>query len=113
MNNELGTKLRQYRLNSLPENRNSLRRVAKDLDIDFSLLSRIETGDQKPSDKTLHKMISVYQISPKDAFFLFSLLHATEQFREAAKRAKEDAPRGYQNLFSQAFFRTTKNKNTN
>jgi len=107
-NQKLGNILKGYRLKVFPND--SLRRVAKELGVNYTYLSRLEDGYSRPSDEVLSKVVRTYTIPPNEALELFAMSHYSPHYAQILRQAKEEDRKGFSNNLSQAFFRTIKKK---
>lgn len=72
---QLGEVLREYREHSFPNE--GLRRVAKQIDIDYTHLFRIEDGQYVPQDDTLTRILDAYSVSLDQRFYAFTIARMT------------------------------------
>lgn len=101
---ELGTKLREYR----KKLDIGIKGVSRSLEINYSYLSKLETGTERPSRDLLNKIIFNYGLQKEQAIELFNLAGyrggVIAVTNEAEKKQKEtpqvEIPVGSQTLYS-------------
>lgn len=108
-NNNLGELLKKYREARFEGM--GLRRVAKEIDMDYSHLFRIEAGQYIPSDDNLLKLVNAYGLGADQKLEVFNLARLTPMYQKVINEAWEKSDLGKDpKAFAEAFYRKSKKK---
>lgn len=107
-NIELGQILKQYREKAFEGM--GLRRVAKEVEIDYSHLFRIEAGQYLPNDESLLKLLNAYKLDAGQKLEVFNLAHLTPKYQKIIDDAVEKSNFKDPKAFVGAFYRKSKKK---
>lgn len=107
-NTQLGDLLKKYREEKFQGM--GLRRVAKEIGIDYSHLFRIEAGQYVPSDDNLLKLASAYGLDAKQKLEVFNLARLTPKYQKVIDDAVESDYKKNPKAFVGAFYSKDKKK---
>lgn len=107
-NLKLANKLKEYREGAFPNM--GLRRVEKEVDVDYSHLFRIETGQYVPNDETLLKLTNAYKLTPAQKIEIFTLARVTPEYQKIINEAFDSGIYKKPQEFVDVFYRKNKNK---